>query len=89
MLLAASETIKNGYDKFLIMDGKSEFHQNVIGYTPGYITATNRSLSAVGPSTVAAPRFETAVIIKMFKANDPAGSNAVDAHEILKAAPKQ
>jgi hypothetical protein len=29
------------------------------------------------------------MIVKMFKAGDPLGSNAVDAREILKAASKQ
>jgi hypothetical protein len=83
MLLAAEETVKNGFDKFIIVDGRSQYNRNVIANNPGYISATPGQLTAVGPSQTAMPRFESAIIIKMFKANDPAAANAVDAREVL------
>jgi hypothetical protein len=90
MVMAAQETVKSGYDKFLIIDGGSSFNQNVIGQTGGYATGSlTRGFTAVGPQPVAMPRFQTALTIKMFKASDPQAQNAVDAHEILKSVPKQ
>ena len=35
MLLAAEETLKSGFDKFLIVDGQSQYKRNVIANNPG------------------------------------------------------
>jgi hypothetical protein len=40
MLQAAEETLESGFDKFLIVDGQSQFKRNVIANHPGYISAT-------------------------------------------------
>lgn len=89
MLLAAEETVKAGFDKFVIVNGNSGFHRNTLGTTGGYASWNQYGGTAVGPQTVGMPRFQTELVIKMFKADDPAGKNAVDAREILKFAPKQ
>ena len=89
MVLAAKETMENGYDKFLIVDGASDYKPNVLGHTPGqahgYINDQGGRIYATGPSTIAMPRFETAITVKMFKSGDPNGHNAIDAAEILKS----
>lgn len=89
MVIAAKETLKNGYDKFLIVDGASAYKPNVLGHTPGqahgYINDQGGRVYATGPSTIAMPRFETAITVKMFKVDDPNGHNAIDATEILKS----
>jgi hypothetical protein len=89
MVMAAEETLKNGYDKFIIIDGQSGYHANVLGVTgghaSGYYSRGYGSFQASGPSTIAMPRFQTAVTVKMFRAGDPAGSNAIDARQILKS----
>jgi hypothetical protein len=84
MAMAAQETVKNGYDSFLIVDGQSGFHQNTLGVSPGYAYGSGGSFHAQGPSTVAMPRFQTAVTIKMFRVGDPAGARAINAREILR-----
>jgi hypothetical protein len=89
MLLAAEETVKAGFDKFIIVNGTSGFNRNVIGQTGGYASWNSSGGTAVGPQTMAMPRFQAELIIKMFRADDPQGKNAVDAREILKSAPKQ
>ena len=71
MLLAAEETLKSGFDKFLIVDGQSQFKRNIIANNPGYISAMPGQLTAVGPSQTAMPRYESAILIKMFKSDDP------------------
>ena len=88
MQLAAEETVKAGFDKFIIVNGASGFNRNVVGHTAGYASGSSTGFTAVGPQTVAMPRFQTEMIVKMFKAGDPLGNNAVDAREILKAATK-
>jgi hypothetical protein len=44
--------------------------------------------SATGPQTIRNNRYQTEVYIKMFKAGDPQGANAVDARALLKTASK-
>lgn len=101
MRMAAEETVKNGYDKFMIVDSANAYRPNVIGQTPAQYQSSSHATVAggpggisgygasqatyTGPRTIAMPRFESDVIVKMFKAADPAGSNAIDAREILKA----
>lgn len=100
MRMAAEETIKSGFDRFLIVGGASDFKPNVIGYTPsqyqstgsatvtgapgGMVGSATSQSSYTGPRPVAMPRFESTVVIKMFKFNDPAGANGLDARAIIK-----
>jgi hypothetical protein len=88
MLLAAEETVKAGFDRFIITNGQSGFQRNTLGTTGGYASWNQYGGTAVGPQTVGMPRFQTEVIIKMFKTGDPLAKNAVDAREIMKSAPK-
>src|SRR5262245_8958901 len=83
MLLAAEETVKAGFDKFQIVNGASGFHRNTLGTTAGYASWNQYGGTAVGSQTVGMPRFQTELIVKVFKAGDPAGANAVDAREVL------
>ena len=89
MLLAADETVKASFDKFIIVNGASGFNRNVVGQTGGYASWNSSGGTAVGPQTMAMPRFQTEIIVKMFEAGDPQGKNAVDARDVLKSAPKQ
>lgn len=87
MMLAAEETVKSGYEKFIIVSGASGLNQNVIGQIPAHASGSlTEGFRATGPQNVAIPRFESAITIKMFKADDPHARNAVDAREILKNA---
>ncbi|HRN87892.1 MAG TPA: hypothetical protein PK271_04760 [Hyphomicrobium sp.] len=95
MRMAAEETVKSGYDKFVFLDSQTRFKQNVIGVIPGHAQGSGQATyasgygkassqySAVGPTPIAAPRHEGRFIVKMFKADDPAGANAIDARTIL------
>lgn len=106
MRMAAEETVKSGYDKFIIVGGASGFSPNVIGHAPavaqsssqvsvvgtstGSIVGSGSSQSRyVGPHPIAMPRFESAITVKMFKANDPVAANAVDARQVLAEAKAQ
>ena len=92
MLLAAQETVKNGYDKFIILNGQSGFRSDYLGEIPGHASGSygpyGGSFSATGPQAIRMNRYQTEVIIKMFKADDPQARNAVDAREVLRTAPK-
>src|SRR5262245_1980955 len=89
VLLAAEETVKAGFDKFFIVNGASGFNRNVISQTAGSASWGPGGGTITGPQTVGMPRFQTQILIKMFRAGDPQGNNAVDARELLKSAPKQ
>jgi hypothetical protein len=85
MVLAAQETLKSGYDRFIVIDGASSFRQNRLGQSPGFASGSlTNGFTATGPSDVSMPRFQTAVTIKMFKNGDPAGQNAISAAEIVR-----
>ena len=96
---AAVETIRRGYDRFVILDGQAQTETRVLGYTPtrayttGQATATqvgNRA-TAYGSSTttitggapIIAHAHSQDLIVKMFKQSDPTGVNALDARQQL------
>jgi hypothetical protein len=91
MVMAAKETLRAGYDRFIIVDGQSAYRPNVIGTTPGYssvgVAAGPYGSAAVvrtqGPQQIAMPRFETSVMVKMFRNNDRGADQAIDARQIL------
>jgi hypothetical protein len=88
MVLAAEETVKAGFDRFIIVNGASGFQRNTLGTTGGYASWNQYGGTYTGPQTVGMPRFQTEMIVKMFKPGDPQAKNAVDAREIRKGAPK-
>jgi hypothetical protein len=92
MLLAAEETVKSGYDKFIILNGQSGFRSDTLAEIPARASGSygpyGGGFSATGPQTINRNRYQTEVYIKMFKAGDPQGANAVDAREVLRTAPK-
>jgi hypothetical protein len=96
---AAAETIRHGYDRFLIVGSQYQNNVGVVGYTPvvanttGSVTATGfgNSATAFGNSTttysggqpIVAGTHDQAFVVKMFKEGDSAGANAVSARETL------
>lgn len=98
-LMAAQETVKRGYDKFIVVDNANGYKPNVIGFSPaqyqstgsanvvgndnGFAGSSQSRSTYTGAAPVAMPRFESDTIIKMFKVEDPAGANAFDARQIL------
>ncbi len=96
---AAVETIRRGYDRFVIVGGQAQTETRVLGYTPttayttGQATATRfgNTATAYGSSTttvtggvpITANAHGQDLIVKMLKAGDPAGANALDARQQL------
>ena len=96
---AAVETIRRGYDSFVITGGG--YHNNVrtYGHTPviasttsnahatgygGYAVAHGRSQTIVsGGQPIVGGTHDQGLIVKMFKEGDPLGSNAVSARATL------
>ena len=89
------ETIRRGYDRFVILSGAGQSEARVLGYTPttAYTTATGygNTATAIGSSTttvtggvpIVAHAHGEDLIVKMFKQGDPAGANALDARQQL------
>jgi hypothetical protein len=96
---ASVETIRRGYDRFLIIGGQYRNDVGVVGYTPvmaqttGYATATGygNTATAYGSATttysggqpIIAGSHRQGLVVKMFRDNDPAGKNALSARAEL------
>jgi hypothetical protein len=96
---AAVETIRRGYDRFLIVGGQYQNDVRVVGHTPviahttGQATATGfgNFATAQGSATttysggqpIVGGSHNQGLVVKMFRDGDPAGSNAVSARSTL------
>jgi len=96
---AAIETLKAGYDRFVIINGAQQNKVGVVGTTPvvanTYGTATaygyGNTATAYGQSTttysggtpIFAGTHDQSLIVKMFHASDPNSGNALDAKTLL------
>lgn len=94
---ASVETIKRGFDRFIILNAAANSDVRVVGHTPvvaqssGYATATGFGTTAYGSSTttvsggypIIAGRHHQGLLVKMFKDGDPAGGNALSARAEL------
>lgn len=96
---AAVETIRHGYDNFVILGSQYQNNVGVVGYTPvvanttGSVTAVGyrNSATAFGNSTttysggepIIAGSHNQSFVVKMFRDGDPAGGNAVSARDTL------
>lgn len=92
---AAAETIRRGYDLFIIVDSASANNVGVVGYTPttystnfnatGYGNSVygNATTTAYGGSPIIGGSHDQSLAIVMFRFGDPQGVNALDAkHEL-------
>jgi hypothetical protein len=96
---AAIETIKRGFDKFIVLDTAYQNNVGVVGYTPT-IAHSNSTVSGniygntysgyghttttlSGGSPIIAGSHDQGLTIKMFKVGDPNGNNAVNARQTL------
>lgn len=96
---AAVETIRHGYDNFVIVGSQYQNNVGVVGYTPvvanttGSVTAMGygNSATAFGNSTtmysggqpIIAGTHNQSFVVKMFKEGDRAGGEAVSARGTL------
>jgi hypothetical protein len=96
---AAVETIRRGYDRFVILGAEAQTERRVVGYTPtsAYTTGSaiatgyGHTATAYGSSntvvTGGAPIYggshNQGLVVKMFKQGDPAGADALDARQQL------
>jgi hypothetical protein len=96
---AAVETIRRGYDRFVIVGGEAQTDIRVLGYTPttayttGSATATGygNTATAYGSSTTTVTggmpiyggSHNQGLVVKMFRDGDPAGANALEARQVL------
>ena len=87
---AAAETIKRGFDSFVIVNGQYQADTFVAGYTPimaqsngtavvnGYgnsaIVTGSSSTTVTGGDPIHMTRHSQGIVVKMFKEGDPAGS---------------
>ena len=96
---AAVETIRRGYDRFLIIDAASSTSRSVVGTTPvvasstGSATATSfgNQVYATGQSRtvfqggdpIVMGSHNQGLMVRMFKDGDPSGANALSARAEL------
>jgi hypothetical protein len=96
---AAVETIRRGYDRFVIIGGEAQSDIRVVGYTPttasttGSATGTRYGNTATiygssntvvtGGQPIYGGSHGQGLLVKMFRDGDPAGANALSARETL------
>ena len=96
---AAAETVRRGYDRFVVTNGAYQNDVHVVAYTPivantsssatgtiygNSIDIDGRSCTTVsGGDPIVMGTHNQSLVVKMFKASDPAGANAVDARSSL------
>jgi hypothetical protein len=76
--MAAVETLRHGYDRFVISDSQAQDNLRVVGYnfnTYGY--------GGLNATPIVGGTRDAAVIVVMFKEGDPQGQNAIDARQAL------
>lgn len=98
---AAKETLRNGFDKFVIMGAQAQNNTGVVGYTPvtastyGNATATtygnmttlsgSATTNYYGGQPIYGGSFDQGLVVRAFRADDPQGANAISARAILGA----
>lgn len=96
---AAVETLRRGYDKYIIVGGQYNNNVGVVGYTPvvanttgtataygnrNYATAYGQSTTTFsGGQPIIAGAHNQGLVVKMFKADDQAATGALDARSEL------
>ena len=96
---AAIETIKRGYDKYIIAGGNYQNNVGVAGYTPvvanSYGSATASSFgnttairgqsttTVSGGTPIIAGSHDQGIVVRMFRDGDPQGANAISARDAL------
>lgn len=84
---AAVETIKHGYDKFIILRSQAQNNVGVVGYTPVTAQTTygggHATTHVYGGEPIVAGTHNHGLIVKMFKEGDPQGANAMSATATL------
>jgi hypothetical protein len=80
---AAKETLRRGYDRFIILGGQYGNNIGVVGYTPTIVQSAGATTTVSGGYPIIAGRHNQALMVKMFRDGDPAAANALPARETL------
>ncbi len=96
---AAIETLRRGYDSYIILGAQADNNVGVVGHTPVIAnTYQNGTINAYGNRATYSGTANTYVsggqpiiggshdqklAVRMFQANDPQGASAVDARQVL------
>ena len=96
---AAAETIRRGYDRFIVQGAEYQNTVRVVGHTPvvaqtygtGTVSGfgnmasinTNATTTFSGGQPVYGGSHNQGLIVRMFREGDPMGANAVSARETL------
>ena len=96
---AAYETLKRGYDRYVIMGAQGSSHDRLAGFTPmqanSYGSGTYSGYgnsgyyngythtTITGGEPIVLTEHGQDLVVKMFHENDPMGANAVDAKSTL------
>ena len=96
---AAIETISRGFDKFVILAADAKNNVGIVGYTPVIGTTTgsatinsygniatfqgSATTTYSGGYPIVAGTHDQALVVKMFRDDDPLGSNAISARSTL------
>jgi hypothetical protein len=80
---AAYQTLRRGYDKYVIVGAQGTSEQRFGGYTPMYANTYGNSTVITGGAPIVMTEHGQNLVVHMFHVGDPGADNAVDAKTSL------
>jgi len=96
---AAYETLRRGFDRYVILDSQAENNTEVVGFQPVEIETSNKGssntsggketfserseVSLSGGNAIIGGTHDQQLEVKMFRLSDPGAEKAVDARRVL------
>jgi hypothetical protein len=96
---AAIETLRRGFDRYIILGAQAQNNVGIVGHTPviantyqnGTINSYGNSATYTGTANtyysggepIIAGTHDQEIAVRMFAVNDPQGDNAIDARRVL------
>lgn len=80
---AAYQTLRRGFDKYIIAGSQATAEQKIAGYTPMYANTYGYSTTITGGAPIVMTEHGQNLVVHMFHINDPGSENAIDARTTL------
>jgi hypothetical protein len=80
---AAYQTLRRGYDKYIIGGAQATSQTRFSGYTPMYANSYGNSTMITGGEPIMMTEHGQNLVVHMFHANDQGAENAIDAKTTL------
>ena len=80
---AAYQTLRRGYDRYIIAGAQATAQDRFAGYTPMYANSYGNSTMITGGEPIVMTEHGQNLVVHMFHSGDPGSENAIDAKTTL------